>query len=235
MGSTDPSRDDAFLSALRLGDSFLPTGTHAASYGLEQFVETGRVADADDLSALLETYLRRQVGPADLVALRAAHAAAVDADVDRVGRADRRLVAVTMAAEFRESSRRAGSRLLSLQRDLRDDVLLEAYAERVADGDAPGTHAAVLGVTTGLAGVDEREACLVCCHGVVSDLLGVAQRLLSLGHTDVQSLLDGLRPAMRAAVDDSAERDLDGMTPFAPTIDVLAAEHERADRRLFVS
>ena len=227
--------DAATLEAFRLADSFLPVGTYTVSYGLEQFVADDRVEDAADLDALLSTYLRRQVGPAELVALRAAHAAARDGDLDAVCAADRRLAAVTLAAEFRESAQQSGERLLSLQSDLRDDDLLARYADRVADGDAPGNYAVVLGLTTGLAGVAERQACLLCCHGFVTGLLGAAQRLLSLGHTDAQRILDELRPVMTDAVDDSAGRTVDDMTPFAPLVDVLAADHERAQRRLFAS
>lgn len=227
--------DDAALEAFRLADSFLPVGTYTVSYGLEQFAADDRVTDADDLDSLLETYLRRQVGPADLVALRAAHAGARDGDLDAVCAADRRLAAVTLAAEFRESAEQSGQRLLSLQSDLREDDMLASYAERVDSGETPGNYAVVLGLTAGLAGIGERRACLLCCHGFVTGLLGAAQRLLSLGHTDAQRILDGLRPVMTDAIDDSADRSVDGMTPFAPLVDVLAAEHERAQRRLFAS
>jgi len=56
-----------------------------------------------------------------------------------------------------------------------------------------------------------------------------------MGHTDAQRILDELRPVMTEAVDDSAGRTIDDMTPFAPLVDVLAADHERAQRRLFAS
>ncbi|WP_324757353.1 urease accessory protein UreF [Haloarcula montana] len=227
--------DDATLSAFRLADSFLPVGTYTVSYGLEQFTQDDRIDDADDLRELLGTYLRRQVGPAELVALRAAHAAASPGDLDSICEADRRLSAVTLSAEFRESAQQSGDRLLSLQRELQDEDTLERYADRVAAGDAPGNYAVVLGVTTALAGIEVRRACLLCCHGFVTGLLGAAQRLLSLGHTDAQRVLDDLRPVMVEAVDDSADTDLDEMAPFAPLVDVLAAEHERAERRLFAS
>lgn len=227
--------DDAALEAFRLADSFLPVGTYTVSYGLEQFVADDRVADADDLEALLGTYLRQQVGPAELVALRAAHAAASERDLDAVCDADRRLAAVTLAKEFRESATQSGDRLLSLQTELRDDELLADYAERVREDETPGNYAVVLGVATALAGIGERRACLLCCHGFVTGLLGAAQRLLSLGHTDAQRILDDLRPVMTEAVDDSAEESIDAMTPFAPLVDVLAADHERAQRRLFAS
>lgn len=231
---TEPAAAGA-LEALRLADSFLPVGTNSVSYGLEQFVEAGRVTDAADVEVLLGTYLRRVVGPADLVALRAAHRAAATGDVEGVREADRRLAALTLPAEFRESAEHSGHRLLDVQRSVRDDDLVEEYADRVDAGGTPGHYPVVLGATTARAGVGEREACLVCCHGFVTGLLGAAQRLLSLGHTDAQRVLAALQPVVRATVAASADRDLSTMTSFAPLVDVLAAEHERADRRLFVS
>ncbi len=227
--------DDARLEAFRLADSALPVGSDSLSYGLEQFVADDRVTDADDLAALLAARLRRGLGPGDLVALRHAHAGARADDLAAVRAADRRLAATTLAAEFRESARLAGGRLLSLQRDLRDDPFLDRYAARVDDGATPGFHPVVLGVVTGRTGVDERTACLVCCHGLVTGLIGAAQRLLSVGHADAQRLLDETRPAVVAAVEESAGRSLDELTPFAPLTEVLSADHERADRRLFVS
>jgi urease accessory protein len=75
----------------------------------------------------------------------------------------------------------------------------------------------------------------VYCHGFLTGLLGAAQRLLSVGHTGVQRTLDGLGPIIREAVDGSDARTLDDMMSFTPVADVLSAEHERADRRLFLS
>jgi len=46
--TTDPS---SFLTALRLSDSFLPVGGYTASYGLEQYINDGRVETGDDLRA----------------------------------------------------------------------------------------------------------------------------------------------------------------------------------------
>jgi urease accessory protein len=234
--------DAAVLESLRLADSSLPVGTDSVSYGLEAFVADGRVEDADDLATLLETYLRRQLGPGDLVALRVAHAAARDASGDENGealaavcRADRRLEAVTLPAEFRESATRTGGRLLSLQRELREDPFVEAYAAAVEDGEAPGAYPVVLGVVAARAGVGERRARLVACQEFVTALAGAAQRLLQLGHTDVQRGVVECQPAMEAAVEDSADRSLAGMTPFAPLVDVQSAAHERAGRRLFLS
>ena len=226
--------DEPVLTSFRLADSFLPVGSYTASYGLEQFIQANDITDVDELEALLETYLRSLLGPGELVVLRVAHTAAREGDLDGVCKADRRLAATTLAAEFRESATRTGNRLLSLETDLRDDDLLDAYADRVSE-DTPGMHPAVMGAVAGRRGVPSHEACLCHCHSFVTGLLGVAQRLLSLGHTDAQRILTTLQPTMTAAVADSADRSLDELTPFAPLIDVAAADHERAERRLFMS
>lgn len=227
--------DDDPLSAFRLADSFLPIGSYAVSYGLEQFVQSGRVETPAELESLLETYLCQLLGRADLVALRAAHGAAARGEPADACAVDRRLSAVTMNAEFRVSARSEGQRLLTLHRDLDMDEQLAAYAERVDGGVAPGNYPVVLGVVTALEAVDERDACLLCCHAFVTGLLGAAQRLMSLGHTDAQRVLRQLQPSMRAAVDASDRRDPEDMAPFAPVVDIVSMEHERADRRLFVS
>jgi hypothetical protein len=102
-------------------------------------------------------------------------------------------------------------------------------------GDDDANYAVVLGAIAGREGIPVREACLLACHEFVSALLGAAQRLLALGSTEIQRVLDDLRPVMVEAVEDSAGRSLSAMTPFAPLIELASADHERADRRLFVS
>ncbi|UHQ98054.1 urease accessory protein UreF (plasmid) [Natrinema zhouii] len=226
--------DKTTLTSFRLTDSFLPVGSYTTSYGLEQFIQTNEISDTNELKAILETYLRRLLGPGELVVLRVAHTAASNGDLDGVCEADRRLAAITLAAEFRESATRTGNRLLSLETDLRDDKLLDAYVDRVPN-DAPGMYPTVVGAVTGRLGVPINEACLLHCHSFITGLLGAAQRLLSLGHTDAQRILNTLQPTMVSAVADSADRSLDELTPFAPLVDLATADHEHAERRLFMS
>jgi len=104
----------AFLSALRLADSFLPVGGYTASYGLEQYLNEGRIEDSEDLRELIEAYLRRVVGPCETVALANAHTASEVASLSDLWAVDERLSAVTMPREFRESSTKAGAKLCEL-------------------------------------------------------------------------------------------------------------------------
>ena len=225
----------ATLSMLRLADSALPVGAYTASYGLEQFVAEDRVADPADLRAVLETYLRQQVGPSDVVVLANAHRAASEGDLEGVVAADERLTAVTLPAEFRDSSTKAGGRLLDLDGSVRDDQVVAEYAERVEAGDAPGNYVVALAVVAAGEGISARDCALAHCHAFLTGMLGAAQRLLSIGHTTTQEIRVDLQPVAESVVDDNLDRHLDDIEPFAPGIDLAGMAHERADRRLFIS
>jgi urease accessory protein len=227
--------DEFPVAALQFADSFLPAGSFTTSYGVEQFVAADEVEDAEDLQALVETYLDRQVGPCDMVVVAAAHDAAADGDHAELQRIDRRLSAVQLPAEFRESSTRTGGQLLSLVADTEGDRFLAAYGETVDAGTAPGNYAAVLGAVAARTGMTARQAALVLGYSFVTDLVGAAQRVLRVGHTDVQRIVTESRPAIVAAWDANEDRSVEELSPFAPLVDVLSAEHERAERRLFLS
>lgn len=226
---------DASLAAFQLADSFLPVGSYTASYGLEQFIESGTVESAEEIEQLLADYLRQQFGPCDVVALTAAHEAAAADDLDALLAVDRRQHAVTMAAEFRESSTASGGRLLDLACELLDDRLVEAYADRVAADEAHGHYAVVTGLITQREGIPVEQARLLAGHSFLVGLLGAAQRLAGIGHTQTQAVLTELRPMLASVCAEHAERDVDRMRSFAPRIELMGMEHERADRRLFVS
>lgn len=235
MTDPDTSDGEAFLTALRLADSFLPVGTHTASYGLEQYLNENRVTDADELAAVLEGYLRQVVGPAETVALAAAYDAVVDDDPEGLLAADRRLHAVTMPREFRESSTTAGGKLLDLL--AATDTLtptLTAFQEALEADETPGHYAIVAGAVLAGAGLSREQAILVQGYGFVSELLGAAQRLGRFGHTEIQQVLADLLPVV-ATLPAFADRDLAAMGSFAPLAEIMGMRHERAERRLFAS
>lgn len=234
---------DAFLTALRLSDSMLPVGTYTASYGIEQYLNEGEIDTPDDLGALVTGYLENVVGPAELVALGAAHRAAAAGDLDGVAAADERLGAATLPAEFRDSSTKAGRKLLELLAETDDGPfagvevsgIVADCADAVADGRLAGHVPVVLGVACQRAGLGSREAALVSAYATVTGLLGAAQRLGRFGHTAVQSQLAALFPVVESVADQYHDANLDRLRSFAPRADVMGMRHEHADRRLFMS
>lgn len=232
---TDRTAGDSLLAAMQFADSFLPAGSFTTSYGLEAFVAASDVETPADLKELLETYMRHQIGPCEMVAVSVAHEAAATGDVDGLVAADERVTAVQLPAEFRKSSTKTGSQLLGLVAETDPHDVLSAYERRVADDETPGNYAVVIGAVGACSGMSARETAIAQAYAFLRDMLGAAQRLLRLGHTAVQQVLTDLRPAIVDAWEANRDRSLTELTPFGPLIDVASMEHERADRRLFLS
>ncbi|WP_092905587.1 urease accessory protein UreF [Halostagnicola kamekurae] len=254
--ATEPA---PFLTALRLSDSFLPTGGYTSSYGLEQYLNEDRIETADELGEIIRGYLERIVGPCETVAVANAHDAATSEDLEGLLTVDERLHAVTMAAEFRESSTKAGRQLSELVlvedggRRVSDDgqrrraggddasesgsdrPLEAAYAEAIESGETPGHYPVVFGVVAAQRGLSKREACLAQAYSFVTGVLGATQRLGRFSHTDIQSILAALLPVITDVCDRHADDDIAAMASFAPLTEIMGMRHERAGRRLFMS
>ena len=234
---------EALLTALRLSDSMLPVGTYTASYGVEQYLNEDDIETADELGELIEGYLRGVIGPAEIVALGCAHRSAAAGDLDGVLAADERLGAATLPAEFRDSSTKAGGKLLELLAEIDDGPspatdttgLLGEYTAACENGRTGGHYPVVLGVVCQQAGLGCREAALVSAYGSVTGLLGAAQRLGRFGHTAIQAQLSTLFPVIEEICEGYYDANLTAMCSFAPLADVRGMAHERADRRLFMS
>src|SRR2546422_3236643 len=57
--------DSAFLALLQLADGLFPAGGFAHSFGLETYVQEGRVGDAAGLEAFVVAHLEGGAGPCD--------------------------------------------------------------------------------------------------------------------------------------------------------------------------
>jgi urease accessory protein len=222
------------LGSLQLLDSFFPSGLYTLSYGLEAFVAAGAVSDTS-LAALLTDYLWYGVGPADGVALACAHRAHAASDLNLAATADHRLSAVKLAREARETSTRTGRQLVSLTSQLFDDALLTDYAARVKRGDMPSNHAVVLGLALASQGIGRVEAVAGELYAFCVGYAGAAVRLAVIDHRRAQHLLHGIKPIIVEVAHAMAEKGVREIGGCLPLVDIMAAHHERAEVRLFMS
>jgi urease accessory protein len=223
-----------FLSALQLSDAFFPTGLYTLSHGFEAFVQAGLVSKAE-VELLVRDYLENVLGPADGVALSHAHRATLEQDLGRLQEIDRRLFAMKLVREARDSSRRVGKRILTTATKLTPGGLLEDYRVAVAAGTCPGNSAVALGAAAATLRIGRGEAMLIELYAFTTSVLGAAMRLIRLDHEEAQLTLSRLKPLMVQVVQENMDKGLKDMRVFAPLIDVMGMVHERAAVRLFVS
>jgi urease accessory protein len=222
------------LATLQLADSFFPSGMFTQSHGLERLVEIG-LRGEDQLAALLATYLRHVVGPADALAARWVVRCATADDLETVVSIDARLEATKLASEGRVASRRCGGRILQLGAELYPNGLSARYSQLVRSGHIPGHQAIALALLAASAGLDEQAAALIELHTFSVSLLSAAVRLGILDHIAAQRLLLHAQPIMAEAASTSAASDWQTIGGFAPAIELAQFQHRYALGHMFVS
>lgn len=129
---------------------------------------------------------------------------------------------------------RMGRKLAEAANRIIGESLLKKRAGET-DGLVPVTYPVALGVLFAELGVDEQAAFAAHQYGAASMVLSAAIRLLRVDHLDAQSILYAVNKAVDDDYQDVRGATLDDMQGFAPHLDVLAAAHQHAHVRMFMS
>jgi urease accessory protein len=227
--------DESFLGALQLGDSLFPSGRYTLSHGLEMFVESGRVVDAASLEAVVRDYLTESLATCETVAVARANEAAIRGDLDQILRIDHLVHALRLPWEVSSSSTRTGRQLVATSRQLVASPILDRFADEIAADRAVGSHAVVFGLLTAAWNIDARTAALAELYAYTAAFVGAAMRLIRLDHVEAQTIIHRLQQDMTEAADIAMGLRVDDMHAFAPLVDIMQMQHERARMRLFAS
>jgi urease accessory protein len=232
-----PADLGSLLSLLQLSDSAFPSGRYTLSHGLEAFAQDGELRGPSALLTLLGDCIRSSAGPSDGVALACAHRAlrADGLDLALAIRADERLTAVKLVREAREASMRTGRALLATATIAFDSVALRDYADRVAQGDAPGNHAVALGLVSAVLGVPRPDAVAGELYAFAAGWASAAVRLGLVDHRGAQHLLHRLRPVSAQVALWVADRDVEDISSSGPLPEVMSMRHEASRVRLFAT
>jgi urease accessory protein len=224
----------AFLGSLQLSDSFFPSGLFTLSHGIESFAQAN-LLNPSSLAAIVADLIRASVGPSDATAMALALTAAGQHDLSEIAAIDRRLTAIKITREPRETSIRLGRQLLALTRDVFDSEQAQRYLVFVEQGRAPGNQAIALALLKAKLGISPGEAVAGELYSFAASCVGAAVRMSEIDHRNAQRILLLLHPVIETATLDALTRtvaDMGGSTPF---VELMSMRHEVAELRLFSS
>lgn len=219
----------ALLRLLQLASPALPIGAFNFSQGLEYAAEAGWIGDERQAGAWILGLATHGIARLDLPMLLRLHAACSRNDTSGTRRLSQELLASRETAELRAEELHLGQ---SLAR-----VLVEYGIEGASPWrrDAAATHAAMFA----LAAVTERVGATDCALAYgwawAENQVTAAVKLVPLGQTAGQRLLESLRRELPALVDSAfalQDEDIGSATPGAM---LASCWHETQYTRLFRS
>ncbi|MCL5043621.1 MAG: urease accessory protein UreF [Gammaproteobacteria bacterium] len=221
--------DAALLRVLQLASPALPIGGYAYSQGLEYAIEQDWVRDLDSAAAWLSALAERSLGQLDIPVLLRQYAALEQADAKSFSHWNDWLLASRETAELYLEDSQQGGALLRLMRSLELPAALEWS----------GSEPLALVSAFAIAGQYWRTGSDALALGVLWSWLenqaGAATKLIPLGQTDAQRLLDRLLPSLPAIVERAAELADEALGAGLPGLAFASARHEHQYTRLFRS
>jgi urease accessory protein len=209
-----------------------PVGAFAYSSGIEWAVEAGDITDAATLLAWLAVVVTEGSAWSDSVFFSATHRALTDADDSAlietvelaaalVASRERYLETTTLGRAFMEVTQAAWpcaalNRLQTLWR-------------------GPVTYPVAVGVACAGHAIALRPALHAFVTALVSNWISAGLRLIPLGHTDGQRLLNALAPIVAATAQKALAAQLQDIASTAFRADIASAKHETQYTRLFRS
>jgi urease accessory protein len=208
-------QDASLLRLLQLGDSALPIGLAAHSFGLETLAEEGMV-EPHDVEPFLRHYLQ-ETGLLEAVFVRRAWGLRAWRELSH------ELSAWKPARESRDASLKLGRRFAELVNGMMNTPAIEL-----------GLHYSVaFGAAGAVLGMPEKAVVLAYLQQSVAGLVSACQRLMPLGQTAASRMIWNLRPAILRAASDAIT--LEEVSCFSPLPDLSSMRHGSLGTRLFIS
>ena len=226
----------SFLSLLQFSDGLFPAGAYAHSFGLEYYVQCGKVRDADGVCKFIRANLEGSVAPTDAVAmLTALRGVLGNLDLASLLVLDQQLEAMKSVEELRSASRQMGRQMIRIAAELTHHRLLQSYFQATESDSAPGHHAVCFGAIGGTQGWSEPDAVCAFLFSAISAMVGAALRLLPLGQMRGQRILWEMKPTLERLAQESMAKEVSEMWSFVPGLEIASMRHAQLDARLFRS
>ena len=197
-----------------------PVGAFAYSHGLEAAADQGWVTDAPSLEAWLEDVIWHGAGRSDALVLAAAWRAE---NADTIAEIDATTRAFAASKERLFETTQQGASFTLITSD-------------IWGGDLSGlTYPVALGAASSRNGLPLALTQTMYLQAFLSNLVAAGQRLLPVGQTAGQAMLQRLSLTLPELATQTAHGDLDHLGATAFLSDIAAMKHETQYSRIFRS
>jgi urease accessory protein len=188
----------ALLALLQLTSPALPVGAYSYSEGLETLVDRNLITNAEQLQLWLTESLTTGSIGIEAAILPRTHRAWVDRDLDQLAYWNNWLSATRESYELQQQNWQMGRSLLKLMRDLQLPVEWSVLTKALGENC---NFAIAFAISAALSQIDERTTVTGYLYSWASNLVSAGVKLIPLGQTAGQQLLQNLCTPMMAAAD----------------------------------
>lgn len=218
------------LRLLQLCSANLPTGAYAFSQGLETAVEEGWLKTQADTAQWLEIQLHHSMGSTDLPILIRAISALENNNQDAQRHWNFTALALRETKELRLTDCATGQALIRVLNGLDSSAVKHGLTNNT---DISFVSAFALAAHQWNINVD--DSCLGYVWSWLENQVAAATKLVPLGQTQSQQLLEQLQPTAMSAIEHAKQCEDDDIGSSLPGLAIASCWHEHQYSRLFRS
>ncbi|MFD2671243.1 urease accessory protein UreF [Marinicrinis sediminis] len=226
--------DNKLLYYVQMLDSALPIGSFSHSFGLETYVQKGVIRNLDDLEKYIAATLHASLAPFEGLAMKGMYTALEQKDWKTYVHYDELIFTQRTARESREAIHKMGKRLLKLVKTLYPWMQL-AQLEEALSKQGYGTLPAIHTYTAHQLGIGLHETITGYLYTSVSMMVNSALRLMSMGQTQGQQLIQQSIPQIEQAWKEVSALPPEELHAHAWLQEIYEMNHETLYSRLFMS
>jgi urease accessory protein len=225
------------LPLLQLSSPALPLGAYSYSDGLETLVETGAIANAEDLNHWLIQDLNYGAIRLEAALMMRAFQSFINQDVASICYWNSWLSASKETSELRLQSWQMGNSLLALMGEIyqANDGDHDYFQYIKSAIDKPCNYAIAFGITAAHSQIEPQTALLGYLHSWATHIIGAGVKLIPLGQTIGQKLLWQLSPTLTEISQQILMLNDDDLVSCSWGLGLASMAHEIQYTRLFRS
>ncbi len=222
-------------SLLHIADPTLPIGGFSHSYGLETYIQKGKVNNAATAEIFIENMLSYNMKYNDASFVRMAYETSVDNDLEELIRLDHECTAIKSPRELRDASQKLGLRFMKIFRRHKSFDLAVAYAEAIHLEQASCHYSIAFGMYAALMKIPIAETVFAFFYNSCIGMITNTVKLVPLSQLDGQDMMFRFQPKITKLAEETINLDkaLIGLCNIAS--DIRAMQHERLYSRLYMS
>lgn len=225
----------SLLHFLLIHDSAFPIGSYTHSFGMETYIQSGKITDKQSLLDFCQTYLFTNLVYGDGLLVKEAYIIATKHDLTQLRHLDQLCHAMKIATESRQGSIKIGRQFIETVFPLTDSELLTSWRQLIKNKNIHGHYAIIYGIYAAYCAFELEEALGAFLYSSTSSLVHNAVRAIPLGQNAGVQAIYSLLPSVDEAVAILKETTLDDLSNSSIGIELASMEHERLHSRLFIS
>ena len=219
---------------MQLCSANLPTGAYAFSQGLETATEEAWLKNVDDTYDWLTLQLRYNLGYTDLPLLIRMLNALQNKDHSALQQLNAIALSLRETKEFRLNDVATGQALMRVLKGLKadeDKVALDEFLQ----SESEISFISAFAIASYQWQIKQQNACLGYAWSWLENQVAAATKLVPLGQTESQQLLERLQPSILTVIELANDCDDDELGASLPLLSVASCWHEHQYSRLFRS